>query len=231
MFRMKNYYHILGLSPDCPPADIKKAYRQLAVQHHPDKNNGDRASEERFKEISEAYTILIEDDTRSEYDYLKGYKTTYKSLRFHAGQPTPVTFFTQFQRIKTTVLNAGGRINRQALSKVLEDLLSDTNIDLLVRERDIVVNSRIMDEVLTCCVFLEDAAKEVLHAKLLKLADNNTRLVEKLSLRNDKSVNVSAESITHNKLNNSSNDGQPAMTTVLIFVLFVLLFILCYFLL
>ncbi|WP_205528285.1 J domain-containing protein [Flavobacterium psychrotrophum] len=226
---MKNYYHILGLSPDCAPADIKKAYRQLAVQHHPDKNNGDKASEERFKEISEAYTILIEDDTRSEYDYLKGYKTTYRSVLFQAGQPTPVTFLTQFQRIKTTVLNAGGRINRQALFKVLEDLLSDTNIHLLVRERDIVVNSRIMDEVLTCCVFLEDDAKAVLHTKLLKLADNNTRLVEKLSLRNSQSVTVSSESLTHNKVNNSSNDGQPAMTTVLIFILFVLLFILLLF--
>ena len=228
MFRMKNYYHILGVSPDCPPADIKKAYRQLAVQHHPDKNNGDRASEERFKEISEAYTILIEDDTRSEYDYLKGYKATYRSLRFQAGHPTPVTFLTQFQRIKTTVLNAGGRINRQALFKVLEDLLSDTNIDLLISERDIVVNSRIMDEVLTCCVFLDGDAKAAIHIKLLKLANNNTRLLEKLSLRNSQSVTVSSESLTHNKENNS-NDAPVAMTTILIFVLFVLLFILLLF--
>ena len=62
---MKNYYEILGVSKDSTSADVKKAYRKLSFQYHPDKNpNG----EERFKEISEAYSILSNPDKKAQYD-------------------------------------------------------------------------------------------------------------------------------------------------------------------
>lgn len=64
----KDYYKILGVPKDAPTADIKKAYRKLARQHHPDANKGDAASEEKFKEISEAYDVLSDDKRRKEYD-------------------------------------------------------------------------------------------------------------------------------------------------------------------
>ena len=63
---MKDYYNILGVAPDCPQADIKKAYRQLALQHHPDKNQGNKNSEEHFKLIAEAYVILSDPAARNE---------------------------------------------------------------------------------------------------------------------------------------------------------------------
>lgn|SRR5574343_115993 len=65
---MKDYYKILGVNKDATEEDIKKAYRQLALVHHPDKNNGDKESEERFKEISEAYEILKDTQKRRNYD-------------------------------------------------------------------------------------------------------------------------------------------------------------------
>ena len=64
----KDYYKVLGLPKDAPAADIKKAYRKLARQFHPDANKGDAASEERFKEISEAYDVLSDEKRRKEYD-------------------------------------------------------------------------------------------------------------------------------------------------------------------
>jgi molecular chaperone DnaJ len=64
----KDYYKVLGVPKDAPTADIKKAYRKLARQHHPDANKGDAASEEKFKEISEAYDVLSDDKRRKEYD-------------------------------------------------------------------------------------------------------------------------------------------------------------------
>src|SRR5687768_3311456 len=64
----KDYYAALGVPKDAPTADIKKAYRKLATTLHPDKNPGDAAAEERFKEVSEAYDVLSDDTKRREYD-------------------------------------------------------------------------------------------------------------------------------------------------------------------
>src|SRR4051794_22987265 len=64
----KDYYAALGVPKDASAADIKKAYRKLARKYHPDANKGDVASEEKFKEISEAYDVLSDDTKRKEYD-------------------------------------------------------------------------------------------------------------------------------------------------------------------
>ena len=219
---MKDYYHILGLTPTSSQAEIKKAYRQLAIQYHPDKNNGDRQSEERFKEISVAYSILIEEGTRNEYDYIRGYKTTYKNLRTEPGTPSPVSYLTQVQRIKTQVLNAGGRVNKAALFTVLNGLLADKNIDYLVLQRDILTNNLIIDEVFTCCVFLEDDAKASLYARLSRLANGDPKFTEKLALRNKRDSTL--QTFTINKAPEIIEE-RPATTTILIFIMFIVLFI------
>ena len=64
----KDYYRVLGVSPEAGPDDIKRVYRRLALECHPDRNRGDRQAEERFKEISEAYGVLINPEKRRQYD-------------------------------------------------------------------------------------------------------------------------------------------------------------------
>ncbi|MFC1725610.1 DnaJ C-terminal domain-containing protein [candidate division KSB1 bacterium] len=64
----KDFYRILGVSETASSGEIKKAYRKLAVKYHPDKTQGDKQSEEKFKEISEAYHTLSDDKKRTEYD-------------------------------------------------------------------------------------------------------------------------------------------------------------------
>ncbi len=67
----KDFYKILGVAKDASDADIKKAYRKLARQHHPDTNAGDAASEKKFKDISEAYSVLSDPDERQQYDAIR----------------------------------------------------------------------------------------------------------------------------------------------------------------
>jgi DnaJ-class molecular chaperone len=64
----RDYYEVLGVSRSASSEDIKKAYRRLAKQFHPDQNKGDPSAEERFKEVQEAYGVLSNDEKRSRYD-------------------------------------------------------------------------------------------------------------------------------------------------------------------
>lgn len=64
----RDFYEILGVSKTASQEEIKKAYRKVAMQHHPDRNPGDKASEDKFKEAAEAYEILNDADKKSQYD-------------------------------------------------------------------------------------------------------------------------------------------------------------------
>jgi len=64
----KDYYKILGVSKDASDADLKKAYRKLAMKFHPDQNQGDKKAEESFKEVNEAYAVLSDKEKRRQYD-------------------------------------------------------------------------------------------------------------------------------------------------------------------
>jgi molecular chaperone DnaJ len=64
----RDYYEVLGVAKNATDVQIKSAYRKLALQHHPDRNPGDHAAEEKFKEAAEAYAILADGDKRSRYD-------------------------------------------------------------------------------------------------------------------------------------------------------------------
>ncbi|WP_018157946.1 DnaJ C-terminal domain-containing protein [Demetria terragena] len=81
----KDFYAILGVSKDASEGDIKKAYRKLARQWHPDQNPGDEAAEKRFKEIGEANAVLSDAEQRQEYDAVR--QMAHGGARFTAGGP------------------------------------------------------------------------------------------------------------------------------------------------
>src|SRR6188768_3926492 len=64
----RDYYEVLGVAREAAADDIRKAYRQAALRHHPDRNPGDAAAEAKFKEATEAYSVLSDGEKRAQYD-------------------------------------------------------------------------------------------------------------------------------------------------------------------
>ncbi len=80
----KDYYKILGVKRNAEEKEIKRAYRRLALQYHPDKNPDDKQAEERFKEINEAYEVLGDPEKRAKYDQLG---SSYRAWERSGGRP------------------------------------------------------------------------------------------------------------------------------------------------
>lgn len=91
----KDYYKILDLSRKAGADDIRKAYRKLAMQYHPDKNPGDKKAEEKFKEINEAYQVLSDEQKRARYDQLG---SAYSNFRTSGGRPGDFQWDDWFQQ-------------------------------------------------------------------------------------------------------------------------------------
>lgn len=104
----RDYYEVLGVSRDSSPEEIKKAYRKIALQYHPDRNQGDKEAEERFKEAAEAYEVLSNPEKRRRYDAMG-----HEGLRggFHASAEDDI--FSTFNDLFENFFNFGGpRSNR-----------------------------------------------------------------------------------------------------------------------
>ncbi len=101
-FYSKDYYQILGVSREAKADEIKKAFRQLALECHPDRNPGDKKAEDRFKEINEAYGVLIDPEKRQSYDFIH---------QRGAGTPPPGADFryTQEDILRDLFTNPSGR--------------------------------------------------------------------------------------------------------------------------
>lgn len=87
----KDYYKILGVDKKATQAEIKKAYRGLAKKFHPDKNKGDKQAEEKFKDVSEAYEVLGDEEKRKQYDQLganwRQFQQGGAGGQYYGGQP------------------------------------------------------------------------------------------------------------------------------------------------
>ncbi|MHA3789965.1 DnaJ domain-containing protein [Flavobacterium hauense] len=216
---MKDYYKILGVSRDASQAEIKKIYRALALEHHPDKNNGDSNSEERFKLISEAYIILGDTPKRNAYDFAQDNRHHSGKSTSNPGQATPVTYLGLFKKIKMKVLNAGGHINEFRLFTVINDLLSDDTIKLLIKANDVLTNNLIADEILVACVFLPDESRFAIHGRLMKLAGGDERFIQKIAILLKPGEKRLAQK------SNVTNTESIAGRSIFYFVLFLILII------
>ena len=83
----KDYYQTLGVPKNAPASEIKKAYRKLAQQYHPDANPGNKDAEERFKEVSSAYDVLGDEEKRKQYDQVRDMAASGYGGGFRPGGP------------------------------------------------------------------------------------------------------------------------------------------------
>lgn len=95
----KDYYKTLGVDRKASVDDIRKAYRKLAMQYHPDKNPGDKKAEDKFKEINEAYQVLSDEQKRARYDQLG---SAYSNFRTSGGRPGDFRWDDWFQQQQGT---------------------------------------------------------------------------------------------------------------------------------
>jgi len=125
---MKNYYRILGIPDNATQQEIKRAFRKLAFQYHPDTNPGnEKQSEERFKEINEAYGILGDEDKRLQYDFARkgrfagaGYGTSAHGFQYSQQDIFRNTFSNQatFDELNRMFGQAGLRFDQDFLNQV-----------------------------------------------------------------------------------------------------------------
>ena len=101
MAAKRDYYEVLGVSKGAAQDEIKKAYRKLAVQFHPDKNPGDHTAEDKFKELGEAYDVLSDEQKRAAYD-------RYGHAAFSGGSPGAADGFHDPLDIFRQVFGGGG---------------------------------------------------------------------------------------------------------------------------
>ena len=119
----KDYYKILGVSRNASTEEIRKAYRKLAMQYHPDRNPGDKQAEERFKEINEAYQVLNDSQKRAHYDRVGSAYSNWQQR----GAPSGGFDWSQFVRgapggTRVNVEDFGGGVGEDLFSEFFRSI-------------------------------------------------------------------------------------------------------------
>lgn len=197
---MKDYYKILEVTLNATTEDIKKSYRRLALQYHPDKNFGKEGFEIKFKEIVEAYQILSNAEKRKEYDYNhKKSQYTYtndngrQKNEYQAKQTREPLMPEDLLQILKEIRNKVSKVNIKQLNQrnlydTINELLTEKNIDFLLQFEGTISTKRVIQEVLLCCKFLgyekhpiqDFIYIKILKSKLIRLANKDREALKKI---------------------------------------------------
>ncbi len=178
----KDYYKILEVSYTANEREIKKSYRQLALKFHPDRNQGDSMAETQFREVQEAYEVLSHPGKRSAYNQQRWYR--YNSNKTH--HQSPVTTYSilhkcnALNRYLSTLDNFD--INKPALNKYILQLLSEYNMNLLIKENDSLSNEAIINELLKSANSLPFKFIPGIVTLLIRLAGDNRKTMESIRI-------------------------------------------------
>ena len=179
--QLKDYYKTLAIPATASLQQVKKSFRQLALQYHPDKNPDNAYAEAQFKEIQEAYEILSDPEKREEYNYKRWY-TRSLNKQYKNEALTPTEILAECERLNNYVSGANVfQIDFDALSYHIRRLLSDTNIGILQQFNNENINSILIDRLLQSASPLPTAYFNPIATLLLRIA-NGSQQVDKIQV-------------------------------------------------
>lgn len=182
---LKNFYITLAVPPTATTEDIKKAFRKLAFQYHPDKNPGNKAAEEKFKEIQEAYEVLSDPVRRRSYDYAFRNHATGGTSQFRKSgwreeerkRVSPEFIYkVLYEFRKKAARTHHDRIPELGILQQLLKLLNNQFMTLLIDAKEHTINHAIVKEVLLLCRYLSAKESAKVCVRLLKLAEGDLLL-------------------------------------------------------
>lgn len=194
---IKDYYSILKIAPSATAVEIKKAYRQLAQQFHPDKNHNDPYAAAQFVEIKEAYEILTNPSKKEYYLQQRWYDQSIGKRKTQT-IVTPVNVLKQLLELDRYVASLDVfRMDKKGLQEYIGEVLKDSTIEQLNKFNDITVNKEIVQLSLSCLKPLPFSLLQPVISKLLTIHTDGqtTELVEKYMSMREKSEKKNRQEI------------------------------------
>jgi molecular chaperone DnaJ len=180
--QLKDYYKILRVHPTASATTIKKAFRQLALQFHPDRNPGNLIAEAHFKEIQEAYQVLINPSQREEYNYKRWYNRSI-GKKYTEKAITPTALLAECTKINNYLASVNiFQLDYLSLSHHIHNLLSEDAIALLQQYNDIATNKNIVKELLKSIDTLPLTYAEPIAEKLSSVTGLDEALKEAIKI-------------------------------------------------
>jgi len=175
---LKDYYQILQIQPHSTLAEIKQAFRRLALIYHPDKNPNDKYAEAQFNEIKEAYEVLTNPVKKENYLQQRWYNQSIGKRRT-AKTITPVSILKIVLELEQYVSRLDvHRMNREGLSGYIDELLSTGTIENLKQFNEPEINKQIITSALSAMQPLSMRFLGKLPERLGTLADDETSMLQ-----------------------------------------------------
>jgi molecular chaperone DnaJ len=177
----KDYYELLEIGPDATEATIKKAYRKLAMRFHPDKNVGNPYASFHFREIQEAYEVLRNPVTRSEYHQQRWQYNQKASILYANFSLTPEMLLKEAEKITAHLQSLDVfRMNYRALFNKIDQLLNQRHLAVLTEAQNDLVNERIIKTILRALEPMPFDYLCTLPSRLVQLAGSNNQLISRI---------------------------------------------------
>jgi len=170
----KDYYFILQLKPNATRQEIKKSYRKLALQYHPDRNPGNTEAAEIFRQVQEAYETLSDPQKREQYHY-RQWSGRVPPREAREASPSPYLILMQCRNFRLKIAASDKfRIDRDVLTAQILALISNERVELLKKNDDEFTNEQIIRELIGASSPLPFPLSYKIYLQLLRISGEHS---------------------------------------------------------